>query len=142
VDERGACTTSLTFAFTVASRSFMNSSFDRRPYGGDQRLDMRRRLAFGGDCFLCRLDRATALIAEHYDKTPAQMIDCIFRAAEAGVVDHIACHSPRPRLTDSGETRTPSVKLSANMNDHVRTNNPVRMAINDENKDFMALMGT
>ena len=28
------------------------------------------------------------------------------------------------------------------MNDHARTNNPVRMAIDDENKDFMALTGS
>jgi hypothetical protein len=27
------------------------------------------------------------------------------------------------------------------MNDHTGTNNPVRMAIDDENKDFMALNG-
>ena len=45
-------------------------------------------------------------------------------------------------LIFSGETRMPSVKVSANMNDHARTNNPVRMAIDDENKDFMALMGS
>jgi hypothetical protein len=49
---------------------------------------------------------------------------------------------PGFKLTVSGETRTPSVKVSANMNDHVRTNNPVRMANDDENKDFMALMGS
>src|SRR4029077_7635100 len=47
---------------------------------------------------------------------------------------------PGFRLTVSGETRVPSVKVSANMNDQARTNNPVRMAIDDENKDFMALM--
>ena len=36
----------------------------------------------------------------------------------------------------------PSVKVSANMNDHARTNNPVMMAIDNENKDFMALIGS
>jgi hypothetical protein len=40
----------------------------------------------------------------------------------------------------SGETWTPSVKVSANKNDHARTNNPIRIAIDDENKDFMALL--
>jgi hypothetical protein len=49
---------------------------------------------------------------------------------------------PGFRLTVSGETRMPSVKVSANMNDHARTNNSVRMAIDDENKDFSALMGS
>jgi hypothetical protein len=49
---------------------------------------------------------------------------------------------PGLKLTVSGETRMPSVKVSANMNDHARTNNPVRMAIDDENKDFMALTGS
>jgi hypothetical protein len=36
----------------------------------------------------------------------------------------------------------PSVKVSANMNDHARTNTPVRRAMDDENKDFMALTGS
>src|SRR6476469_6597116 len=49
---------------------------------------------------------------------------------------------PGFKLTVSGETRTPSVKVSANTNEHTRTNNPVRMAIDDENKDFMAVTGS
>jgi hypothetical protein len=36
----------------------------------------------------------------------------------------------------------PSVKVSASMNDHTRTNDPVRITIDDENKDFMALTGS
>src|SRR5207247_8149354 len=38
----------------------------------------------------------------------------------------------------SGETRTPSVKLSASMTDHATTNNPVTVASN-ENKNFIAI---
>src|SRR4249919_576044 len=49
---------------------------------------------------------------------------------------------PGFRLPVSGETRTPSVKVSANMNDHVRINSPIRMALENENKDFMALTGS
>jgi hypothetical protein len=36
----------------------------------------------------------------------------------------------------------PSVKVSANMNDQARTNDPVRMVIDEENKDLMAVMGS
>src|SRR6266481_6174262 len=49
---------------------------------------------------------------------------------------------PGFRLTVSGDTRMPSVKVSANMNDQTRTNDPVRITIDDENKDFMALTGS
>jgi hypothetical protein len=49
---------------------------------------------------------------------------------------------PGFKLTVSGETRMPSVKVSANTNEHTRTNNPARMAIDDENKDLMTLMGS
>ena len=81
--------------------------------------------------------KVEVIFSNQSEETQAQMIDCIFRAAEVVVVDHIACHSRGFRLTVSGETRTPSVKLLANMNDHARTNNPVRMAIDDENKDSL-----
>src|SRR5436190_18839092 len=46
---------------------------------------------------------------------------------------------PGFRVTVSGETRTPSVKVSAEMRPRSRTIRPATIAIN-ENKDFMALM--
>ena len=43
------------------------------------------------------------------------------------------------RVAMSGETRTPSVKLSADMKARSTTNKAARMA-SKENKDFMALL--
>ena len=46
---------------------------------------------------------------------------------------------PRLRASVSGDTRTPSVKVSANTIDHARTNSPERTVTDEDSKYFIAV---
>src|SRR5207248_1566513 len=51
---------------------------------------MSGRFAFGSDSLLCGFDGATTLMPKHHNQADCQVVDRVFDASQAVIVDHIA----------------------------------------------------
>src|SRR2546423_15090296 len=62
---------------------------------------MPRRLAFGSDGLHCCVDGTATLMTEHDNQSRAQNIDAVLDAAQALIVEHVACYANDEQISQA-----------------------------------------
>src|SRR5215475_12923574 len=62
---------------------------------------MSRRFAFRSDCLFCRFNGPATLVPQHQNQADTKVLDRVFDASPAFVVDDVACHAQYEEITES-----------------------------------------